>query len=76
MIQVNLDKAKEITHEKRRDKRADLFKQLDIEATIPVLAEEAEAKRQEIRDKYAQIQTNIDNATNEQELKEAIKDLL
>ena len=42
MIQVNLDKAKEITHEKRRDKRADLFKQLDIEATIQTEIDNAE----------------------------------
>ena len=75
MIQVNLDKAKEITHEKRRDKRADLFKQLDIEATIPVLAEEAEAKRQIIRDEFEAIQTEIDNAETIDQLKEIITQL-
>ena len=36
------------------------FKQLDIEATIPMLAEQAEQKRQEVRDKYALMQTEID----------------
>lgn len=75
MIQVNLDKAKEITHEKRRDKRADLFKQLDIEATIPVLAEEAEAKRQIIRDEFAAIQTQIDEANSVDALKNIITQL-
>lgn len=61
MIQVNLDKAKEISHDKRRAKRADLFKQLDIEATVPVLTEQAEVKRQIIRDEFAAIQTEIDD---------------
>ena len=69
MIQVNLDKAKEISHDKRRAKRADLFKQLDIEATAPVLAEQAEAKRQIIRDEFAVIQTEIDNAESVDQLK-------
>ena len=50
-----------------------LFRSL---ATIPSYAEQAEQKRQEIRDKYAQIQTDIDDATDEQEVKEAINDLL
>lgn len=76
MITVNIEKAKLIAHDKRRAIRAEEFKSLDIEATIPTYAEQAETKRQEIRDKYAQIQTNIDNATDEEELKESIKDLL
>lgn len=76
MITVNIEKAKSIAHDKRREVRAEEFKPLDIEATIPVFSEQAEQKRQEIRDKYAQIQADIDSATNEQELKEAIKDLL
>jgi hypothetical protein len=76
MITVNINKAKEIAHDKRREARAEEFKQLDIQATIPMFAEQAEQKRQEIRDKYAQIQTDIDNATDEQEVKEAINDLL
>ena len=40
------------------------------------MAAQAEAERQEVRDKYAQIQTDIDEATTEQEIKEAINDLL
>ena len=75
MIQVNLDKAKEISHEKRRNKRADLFKQLDIEATVPALAEQAEAKRQIIRDEFAVIQTEIDNAESVDQLKVIIAQL-
>ena len=68
MIQINLDKAKEISHDKRRNKRAELFKQLDIEATVPSLAEQAEVKRQAIRDEFAVIQTEIDSAATVEEL--------
>lgn len=69
MIQVNLDKAKEITHTKRREARTEEFKPLDIKATIPSEATQAEADRQLVRDKYAEIQINIDNATDDVELK-------
>ena len=68
MIQVDILKAKEISHEKRRNKRAELFKQLDIEATIPNFAEEAEVQRQIIRDEFAVIQTEIDSAATVEEL--------
>ena len=69
MIQINIGKAKEITHNARRDARAKEFQPLDIQATIPSMAVEAEAKRQVIREKYAEIQTQIDNAQNADELK-------
>lgn len=75
MIQVNLDKAKEISHDKRRAKRADLFKQFDIEATVPVLTEQAEVKRQIIRDEFAAIQTEIDDAESVDQLKVIITQL-
>ena len=75
MIQIDLDKAKEISHDKRRAKRADLFKQLDIEATVPALAEQAEAKRQIIRDEFAVIQTEIDDAESVDQLKVIITQL-
>lgn len=76
MISVDLNKAKDITHEKRRDKRDGLFKQLDIEATIPMFAEQAEAQRQTIREEYAKIQTKIDNAKTIEELKTIITKVL
>ncbi|MEG2263909.1 MAG: hypothetical protein RSC68_06035 [Acinetobacter sp.] len=75
MINVNLDKAKEISHDKRRNKRAELFKQLDIEATVPALAEQAEEQRQAIRDEFAAIQTEIDNAESVDQLKVIITQL-
>lgn len=68
MININLDKAKEISHDKRRAKRADLFKQLDIEAIIPAMAFQAEVQRQVIRDEFAVIQSNIDDAATVEEL--------
>lgn len=64
MIVVNLDKAKGIAHNKRRAARAAEFAPLDIKATIPAEANEAEAARQAVRSKYATIQTNIDAATD------------
>ena len=75
MIKVDLNKAKEISHSKRRDARAEKFKPLDIQATIPALAEQAEAERQLVRDKYAVIQTQIDVATTAEELKAIITQL-
>ena len=72
MIIVNLDKAKAIGHDIRREERAKEFAPLDIQATIPAKAEEAEAARQVIRDKYAVIQQEIDAATTPEEIKAAL----
>ena len=69
MIKVDLNKAKEISHAKRRDARKAEFAPLDIEATIPTKAQEAEAKRQAIRDKYAVMKKNIDAARTFDELR-------
>lgn len=75
MIQVNISKAKEITHEKRRAARALEFAPLDIEATIPTMSEQAEAKRVEIRSKYDAIQAQIDAAESVDVLKGIITQL-
>ena len=72
MITVDMTKAKEIAHEKRRAARAEEFAPLDIKATIPTEAEAAEAARQVVRDKYATMQTAIDAATTPEELKELL----
>jgi len=69
MINVNINKAKEISHNARRMKRAEEFQPLDVKATIPSEAAQAEAERQVIRDKYAAIQAEIDTAADENELK-------
>lgn len=67
MITINLNKAKTISHDIRRQKRSEEFQPLDevIMKQIPGTDIQAvEAERQLIRDKYAEIQTDIDNATD------------
>lgn len=68
-ISVNLEKAKEIAHQKRRAARADEFAPLDIRVTIPSEAEAAEAARQLVREKYASLQSQMDAAESVEELK-------
>ena len=71
MIVVNIDKAKTIAHDIRRTKRAEEFAPYDevIMKQIPGNdAVEAEAARQAIRDKYAQIQLDIDSAPGVNEI--------
>jgi len=75
MITINLDKAKKITHEARRAKRAEEFAPLDVKATIPSEATAAEEARQAVRDKYAAIQSNIDNAQGVDELKFVLENM-
>lgn len=75
-IEVDLDKAKELTHQVRRQARALELKQYDIEATVPSLSEQAEANRQIIRDKYATIQDSIDNAEDVESLEAVLKELM
>ena len=73
MIAINIDKAKAIAHDKRRAARAAEFAPLDIKATIPSEAAAAEAARQFIRDKYADIQIAIDAATTVDGIKLAME---
>jgi hypothetical protein len=75
MIAINLDKAKNITHDARRAKRAEEFAPLDVKATIPSEATAAEEARQAVRDKYAAIQANIDNAQGVDELKAVMENM-
>lgn len=75
MITVNIDKAKAIAHDIRRAARAEEFKPLDdiIAKQIPgVSAQEAEAARQAIRDKYTAMQAAIDGAGTVDEIKAAL----
>ena len=72
MIRVNLDKAKSIGHDIRREERAKEFAPLDIKATIPSEAAAAETARQAIREKYAVIQSEIDAAQTPDEIKAAL----
>ena len=68
-IKIDLNKAKEIAHDKRRAARTAEFAPLDIKATIPSEAAAAEAARQTVRDKYAAMQSQMDAATTVEELK-------
>ena len=75
MITINIDKAKNIAHDMRRAARAEEFKPHDevIMKQLPgVDAQQAEAARQAIRDKYAAIQTQIDAAATPDEIKAAL----
>lgn len=78
MISINLDKAKGIAHDARRESRAKEFAPLDevIMKQIPGNdPAEAEAERQLVRDKYAAIQSNIDAAEDIVTLKTIMSDL-
>lgn len=75
-VEHDLDKCKEIGHTIRRQQRAEEFKPYDdvIAKQIPGAdAAEAEAKRQEIRDKYALIQDVIEGASTPDEIKTALE---
>jgi hypothetical protein len=75
MITINLTKAKEIAHEKRRAARAEEFKPHDevIMKQIPGNdMTEAETARQAIREKYEELQTQMNEAQTVEELKELL----
>jgi hypothetical protein len=75
MITINIVKAKMIAHDRRRSARAAEFEPYDsvIAKQIPgASAQEAEAARQQIRDKYAAMQTAIDAAQTPDEIKAAL----
>lgn len=76
MIQINITKAKSIAHDARRAARSAEFAPLDVQATIPAKAAEAEAARQVVRDKYAAMQTAIDSASTADEIKAAAAGVL
>ena len=72
MITINLDKAKSIAHDKRRAARAEEFKLHDEVIMKQIPGNDgavAETARQEIRDKYADMQVAIDAAASADELK-------
>lgn len=75
MINVNMPKAREIGHEMRRQQRAKEFAPLDaaISAQIPGTDfAQTEAQRKAIRNKYADIQTQIDAAKTPEDIKVAL----
>jgi hypothetical protein len=72
-IAVDIKKAQSIANSMRRLRRAALFAPLDIEATIPAKAQQAEAARQAIRDNDAAVQGAINSAQNHEDLKAILK---
>ena len=74
-VEVDLDQAKTIGHDIRRQQRAEEFKPFDdiIAKQIPGLdASEAEASRAQIRFKYGLIQDAINAASDPEEIKAAL----
>ena len=74
-VEVDLDQAKSIGHDIRRQQRAEEFKPFDdiIAKQIPGAdATEAEASRAQIRLKYALIQDVINAASDPDEIKTAL----
>ena len=69
LIKIDIEKYRAIAHYKRRAARAAEFAPLDIKATIPSEAQAAEIARQSVRDKYAVMQTAMDNAKTVEELR-------
>lgn len=77
MITIDLTKAKAISHNIRRQKRAQEFAPLDdvIMKQIPGTDVQAvEAQRQAVRDKYAVLQAEIDNAATPDALLTLLQD--
>ena len=75
-VEVDLDQAKSIGHDIRRTQRAEEFKPYDevIMKQIPGAdATAAEEARQQIRDKYAQVQEQIDAAATPDDIKAALE---
>ena len=71
-IVINLDKAKEITHAKRREVRAEEFKPFDAIVALQIPGDDhnaAEAERVKIREKYAVIKSDINNCSDVDSLK-------
>ena len=76
MITINVDKAKAVAHQARRIARSVEFKPFDeiIAKQIPGNdAVEAEAQRQGIRDRHADIQAQIDTASDVATLKPIVE---
>lgn len=75
-VAVDLGKAKDIGHDIRRQQRATEFAPFDeiIAKQIPGAdALTAEAARQQIRDKYAEVQVAIDTAADPDAIKAALE---
>ena len=75
MITVDMDKAKIITHDKRRAWRDASFAPYDVKVTIPAEAEAAEAERVKIREANFAVKGEINLASDVPTLKAIIEKL-
>jgi hypothetical protein len=78
VIRINVEKAKAIAHDKRRQARADEFAPYDevIAKQIPGMgAAAAEEARAAIRAKYASLQDAINAAATPDEIKAALANI-
>jgi hypothetical protein len=78
MIKINIQKAKEITHNARRTAREKEFGPFDEVITKQIPGNDhvvAEAKRVDIRAKYKTIQSEIDDCNNESKLRDILEKL-
>jgi hypothetical protein len=75
MIKINIEKAKTIAHQLRRQAREKEFNPYDeiISKRIPGKTEEAEIEREKIRLKYSEIQLQIDNSLTDFDIINTIK---
>lgn len=71
-IGISIDKVKQIAHAQRRLARAQEFAPLDVKATIPSEAQQAEELRQQVREKYVAMQQLIDGAQSPDEVRAAL----
>jgi|TARA_B110000908_G_scaffold159726_1_gene202234 hypothetical protein len=69
MITVDMNKAKVIAHDARRTVRNKAFAPLDVKATIPSEAAQAEADRAAIREVDSALQVSMDAASDADALK-------
>lgn len=75
MIRVDITKAKAIAHDMRRAARAEEFKPHDeviMKQIVGQSTQAAEAAREAIRAKYADMQKKIDAASTLEEIKAAV----
>jgi len=75
MITINIDKAKDIAHDKRRAKRAELFAPYDAVVMKQIPGNDmaaAEQARADIRQADALVQETINMATTPEQIKAAL----
>lgn len=76
MIEIDVIKAKEIAHTIRRNRRTKEFAPFDklFAEQIPgINLVDAEFSRQQIRDRYADMQEKIDSSSTPEEIKSALE---